>query len=250
MPDASYRGQFLWHELVTSDTRAAAAFYARVLGWGTEEWPQDPSYTLFTNKKTPAAGLMAIPADAKAMGAQPSWMLYIGTPDVQVTAWDAQRLGGKLLKEPTRTPSVGTWAVLQDPQGAVFAAYTPENPAPVSWPPKVGEFSWHELATTDAVAAFNFYHELFGWVRNGSFDMGPSGIYQMYGLKGKRLGGMHNKSSDMPGPSNWLGYVRVPSAKRTAEVVAQAGGRIVNGPKEVPGGDWIAVATDPQGAVF
>ena len=250
MPDASYRGQFLWHELMTSDTRAAATFYTKVIGWGTERWPQDPSYSLFTAQKRPAAGLMTIPTEAKAMGTPPSWMAYVGAPDVHVTAWDAQRLGGKLLKEPTKTPSVGTWAVLQDPQGAVFAAYTPENPMPMPWPAKAGEFAWHELGTTDSVAAFTFYHQLFGWERTDSYDMGPAGIYQMYGWKGKTLGGMYNKSPDMPGSPHWVAYTRVPDAKRTAQAITQAGGKIVNGPMEVPGGSWITVAADPQGAVF
>ena len=32
--------------------------------------------------------------------------------------------------------------------------------------------------------------------------------------------------------------------------VKKAGGQILNGPMEVPGGSWIAQCSDPQGAMF
>jgi hypothetical protein len=38
-----------------------------------------------------------------------------------------------------------------------------------------GEFSWHELYTTDYQAAFRFYAELFAWEQLGEFDMGAMG---------------------------------------------------------------------------
>jgi predicted enzyme related to lactoylglutathione lyase len=63
------------------------------------------------------------------------------------------------------------------------------------------------------------------------------------------LGGMFNKPPQMP-VSAWLYYVQVPDVQRAAETVKQHGGQIVQGPMEVPGGDWIAQCLDPQGAMF
>src|SRR5262245_1734229 len=110
MPNSSVRGHFLWNELITSDPRAAIGFYGKVIGWDAEKWEQDSTYTVLSYKGSPMAGVLALEGDAKAMGAAPSWLPYIGAEDTHVTAWEAQRLGGKLLRGPEKTPSVGTWA--------------------------------------------------------------------------------------------------------------------------------------------
>jgi predicted enzyme related to lactoylglutathione lyase len=60
---------------------------------------------------------------------------------------------------------------------------------------------------------------------------------------------MFNRSPNMPA-ANWLSYVRVGDVKSIAAKVQELGGRVLNGPMEVPGGDWIAQCLDPQGAAF
>ncbi len=75
-------------------------------------------------------------------------------------------------------PTVGRIAVIQDPQGAMIAVYTPADVAPRhDGEPATGEFSWHELSTSDYQAAFDFYAALFGWVKGEAMDMGPGGVY-------------------------------------------------------------------------
>ena len=142
--------------------------------------------------------------------------------------------------------------MLADPQGAVFAAHTAEGDVPGHdgpWP--VGEFSWHELATTDPSAAFDFYSGIFGWVKTDAMDMGPGGIYQMFGRsKDRSVGGIFKKSAEMPGPCVWLLYIRVDSVDTRATIVQELGGKILNGPMDVPGGGRIAQCLDPQGAAF
>ncbi|HEV2106030.1 MAG TPA: VOC family protein [Candidatus Eisenbacteria bacterium] len=250
MANDKVRGRFIWHELMTTDPKAAAAFYTKVTGWKTESWPQNPSYTMFTGEAGAVAGYMELPADARAMGAPPSWLCYIGTPDLDQTLRLAQDLGGRVLKGTEEVPSVGRFAVLQDPQGAVFAAFTPVGGPMGDDKPKLGSFSWHELITTDWNAAFTFYQRLFGWEKTEAMDMGPMGTYQMYGWPGNTLGGMFNKPPDVPGPPRWLAYVQVRDSKAAAEAATRLGGRVMQGPMEVPGGDWIAQAMDPQGVAF
>src|SRR5262249_58852966 len=108
-------------------------------------------------------GIWRMPAEAKADGTPPSWLTYIGTPDVKATVDAATKLGAKIYKPVTTIPDVGPFAVLADPQGAVFAVITPLATKEPNDPPHLGEFSWHELATTDQAAALRFYGELFGW---------------------------------------------------------------------------------------
>ena len=251
MANATVRGRFLWHELMTTDTKSAARFFSKVAGWKTQAWKQDAGYTMFVASARPMAGLMLLPEDAKAMGAPPSWITYIGTPDVDETARLAASLGGKILKPASDIPTIGRFAVIQDPQGAVFSAFTPSQAPQADTEPTIGDFSWHELATTDWRAALTFYQQLFGWEGTSSMDMGPEmGTYQMYGWKGKTLGGIFNKPKQMPGPPSWLPYIKVADSKKAAETVKTLGGQVVNGPMEVPGGDWIAQGVDLQGAMF
>jgi predicted enzyme related to lactoylglutathione lyase len=248
MPDATILGRFVWHELMTTDTNAAAAFFPKVMGWKTQPWSEDQSYTMFLVGRRPVAGLMKLPADGPQL---PNWLTYVGTPDVDDTARQATVLGATVLKPAADIPTIGRFAILQDPQGAVFAAFTPLQDTSSDDPAGIGEFSWHELATSDSAAAFTFYQRLFGWEETGSMDMGPEmGLYRMFGRKGRPLGGIFKKPTPASGPPSWLAYVRVPDAKKTAAIITKSSGQIANGPMEVPGGDWIAAAIDPQGALF
>ena len=248
MPAQSPRGRFVWHELLTTDTKSAEGFFTKVAGWKPK--PFDQSYTLLLTGEQNRAGLMALPAEAKAMGAKPHWESYVGVSSVDDTAKQAVALGGKIHKAPTDIPNVGRFAVLQDPQGASFAVFTSSDGRPWKEDAGVGSFSWHELATTDWKAALAFYKTLFGWQETNAMDMGPQGTYQMFGLDGKTMGGVYNAGPQQPGPPAWLPYIRIPDAKKTAELIKKLGAAVVNGPMEVPGGDMIAVGLDLQGIPF
>ena len=128
--------------------------------------------------------------------------------------------------------------------------FEPAGVPPVhAGPPNIGEFSWHELSTTDYKAAAEFYRAIFKWEKISDYDMGEMGMYSMFGQRGEMYGGMFNGRPDIP-PPNWLSYVRVEGVKPVADKVKQLGGTVFNGPMEVPGGDWVAQCVDPQGAAF
>jgi len=242
MSNAEIRGRFVWHELMTTDPQGAGAFYSKVLPWKTQPSGM-PDYTLWVSGKTQVGGLMAQPES----GAPPSWLVYIGTPDVDGTAAAAQRLGGKVLKAPADIPNVGRFAVLADPQGAAFAVFTP-GPMPDGGAPPT-DFTWHELATSDQQGAVAFYAELFGWSRGPAHDMGPAGVYQLIEHGGTQVGGIY-KLMDASKPPHWLTYIHVASVDKAAAAAKAAGGRVTQGPMEVPGGSRIAQILDPQGGAF
>jgi predicted enzyme related to lactoylglutathione lyase len=246
MSNAEIRGRFVWHELMTTDPQAAGAFYAKVLPWKTQPSGM-PDYTLWVSGKTQTGGLMAQPESARQAGAPPSWLVYIGTPDVDATTAAAERLGGRVLKAAADIPNVGRFAVLSDPQGAAFAVFTPGS-APASSAPST-DFSWHELATSDLQGALAFYSELFGWVRGPAHDMGPAGTYQLIEHGGTQVGGFY-KLMDASKAPQWLTYIQVASVDKAAAAAKAAGGRVTQGPMEVPGGSRIAQILDPQGGAF
>ncbi len=248
-------GHFVWYECLTKDKEAAVAYYTKLIGWGTTDWENDMGpYTMWTKGETPIGGVMVLPEEANMAEVPPHWLAYVSTPDTDATTNQATELGGAIMVPPMTIPAVGRMAVLKDPQGAVFACYTPETPAPPPGPPEPGNFSWHELMTSDWEAAFAFYSPLFGWEKKEAMDMGELGTYQMYGLPGSDapLGGMFNKPPEMPAP-NWLLYVMVDSVDAAAERMNDGlGGTVLNGPMEVPGGsgDRVVQCLDPQGAAF
>jgi predicted enzyme related to lactoylglutathione lyase len=248
MSNAEIRGRFVWHELMTTDTDAASDFYSDVVPWKAEDSGM-PSYSLWMSGKYRSGGLMALPEDASAT--PPHWIIYIGTPDVDGTVAAAEKLGGKVLKPASDIPNVGRFAVLSDPQGAAFAVFTPapSSDGGVSPGGGVGDFTWHELATTDPGSAFDFYEELFGWTKGAAHDMGETGVYQLVSHGGQDVGGIY-KARDNSTPPSWLSYVRVDDAAEAADAAKSAGGRILNGPMEVPGGSWIVQMLDPQGGAF
>jgi uncharacterized protein len=248
MADVTSRGRFVWYDLMTTDPEKAQAFYTRVVGWGTRVWDGPQPYTMWTAGGAPIGGLMQLPVEA---GAPPHWLGYVATPDVDATVAQTQSLGGSVMVKATDIPTVGRFAVLGDPQGAVFAAYRPEKDSPAEdGPPSVGQFSWHELMTTDYERAIAFYSALFGWEKIQAHDMGEMGVYLIFGRNGQQLGGMFNKPAIMQAPPNWLQYIAVDSADRAAERVTANGGTVMNGPMDVPGGDRIAQCMDPQGGMF
>jgi predicted enzyme related to lactoylglutathione lyase len=243
MADQNVRGRFVWHELMTPDTAGAHTFYAKVLGWKSQAWEQDASYTMFVGPKGPLGGSVAQPQG------MPRWLHYIGTPDIDATVQQARKLGATVTKEITSIPDMGKYATLTDPQGGEFAVYWSATEAPPESPPERGEFSWHELATTDAAAAFEFYSALFGWETMEEMQS-PMGVYIIYGSNGVQRGGMYTKPAEMPGPSFWLGYVRVPDAHQAVKTAKGARGTLLHGPMQPPGGDWVATLTDPYGTMF
>jgi predicted enzyme related to lactoylglutathione lyase len=244
------RGRFVWHQLMTRDVPGAKKYYSKLVGWKTMPWPLDPAYTVCHADAGPVAGIMDIPADVPAD--MPShWVQYIGTRDVDATADAAVRAGGSVLKAPSDMQGAGRYAVLKDPQGAAFAIIDPENARPEEkGPPSLGTFSWHELATTDQEAAFAFYSGLFGWDAMQRMDMGPTGVYLIFGQNGVQRGGIYIPSQDMKMPPSWLPYAHVPDADKSHALAVSLGSTSLVAPMDVPGGSRIACLLDPSGAGF
>ena len=251
MPNGS-RGNFVWYDLMSTDPKASEAFYTELIGWGMQDFDGEMPYRMWTNGDNPLGGVMRLDEEAAAAGAPSHWMSYIATPDLDATVKQATDLGATVIVPPTDIPGAGCFAILNDPQGASFAAYSDsgEDTTPDAKPPGLREFSWHELMTSDYEAAFEFYSTLFGWQKQEAVDMGEAGVYQMYGQpESPPLGGMFNKPPEVP-VNAWLFYISVPEINAATEKAKALGAQIIHGPMEVPGGDMIVQCLDPQGAMF
>jgi predicted enzyme related to lactoylglutathione lyase len=244
--------RFVWYELMTTDAAAARAFYGKVVGWQPVN-AQMPGvdYWMFNAGEKAVAGLMNQPEESRASGAPPSWIGYVGVADVNRTAAKVTASGGTVCVPPTEIPNVGCFAIVADPQGASLGLFKSAHPEQDPLPEQegAGHVGWHELYAGDLGPAFDFYAGLFGWEKKDAMDMGEMGTYQIFGTADVALGGMMTKPPHIP-VALWNYYFNVGNIDEAGERVRSAGGQIVMGPQEVPGGMWILMAVDPQGAGF
>jgi uncharacterized protein len=249
----SKAGSFCWYDLMAEDVDGSKKFYSTMFGWDIQPFDQAPAdkpYDMWVGPKGPLGGVMKLPDEAKAMGAPPHWLAYTAVSDAAATVAKVGELGGETLVPVTEIPGGGNFAILRDPQGAVFGVVSDDQPDKDDDGEVAGTMTWHELAAADYEKAFDFYSTIFGWNKGEAMDMGPPGTYQMYANGDKTLGGMFNKSDDMPGPPFWLVYVTVADCDAAVEKAKGLGAKVLNGPMDVPGGDRIAQMMDPDGAAF
>ncbi|MGC4026475.1 MAG: VOC family protein [Mesorhizobium sp.] len=242
---------FIWHELMTSDAGAARAFYAKVMGWNLEPFPgTGMDYTVVKAGERGLGGIMPIPEAAKANGMPPAWVAYIRSKDIDADVAALQKAGGNLHRGPEEIGAdVGRFAVVSDPQGAMFMLLQPSGPEQPPVPAMTpGHVGWNELMADNWEQAFTFYSGLFGWTKGQGIDMGDMGTYQLVALDGVDMGAMMNRPPHVP--VCWNFYFIVDGLDAAVERVTSNGGKIIMEPMEVPGGQWVANCTDPQGAHF
>ena len=111
-------GALTWNDLTTNDMDDAERFYGSLFGWTFEAGRDDPPYNVIhTASGRPNGGVVAA-----AEGQPPMWLAYFATADVAAAAARAEAAGAAVISGPTDVPA-GTFAVLRDPQGAVFCLF-------------------------------------------------------------------------------------------------------------------------------
>ncbi len=106
-PVKATTGNFVWHELRTTDAKGAQDFYTHVVGWQAKR-SGDPGgipYTLLSVGDLGTAGLMQLTPDMLAAGMQPAWVGFIGVDDVDAYAKRVEQAGGKLHCPPHGHPN-------------------------------------------------------------------------------------------------------------------------------------------------
>jgi uncharacterized protein len=122
-------GQVSWHELMTTDYKAAWRFYQELFGW--EEMSQMDMgemgvYFMFGRNGRMLGGMMTIPP---GMPMPPNWCYYVMVQDSTATAEVIKANGGTIINGPMEVPSSPGYegdmiAQATDPQGAVFAVHS------------------------------------------------------------------------------------------------------------------------------
>jgi predicted enzyme related to lactoylglutathione lyase len=251
-------GSFIWYELMTPDPDAATRFYGAVVGWkisAPAPMPDGKDYRgIQRNDGGSVGGVLKLTADMQQHGALPVWLGYLHVADVDATVKAIEADGGKTLMPRMDLP-VGKIAMVTDPMGTPFYVMAP-IPPPGKPDAKSDVFDtkapqrvrWNELASPDLARAKAFYAKHFNFQFNEVMPMGPMGDYCFIDHDGVRLGAIMQKRS--AGPATWLFYFRVDSLGAAQRAIETHGGKITQGPQEVPGNEWVISATDPAGASF
>lgn len=250
------QGSWIWYELMTPDTGAAKAFYETIVpGWSLQSGSAETnSYGFISNADGGMTGGLLELTDAMCEhGAQPCWLGYIGVDDCDAAVAAVEAAGGKCLMPAHDVPMAGRIAMVADCCGSPFYVMTPTpqhggGESTAFAQNTVGRCGWNEMLAGNQATAIAFYTGLFGWTLPEPMDMGPMGTYQFIDHDGIGVGAIMQVPEGAP--KGWSYYFRVPSISAANEAIPANGGQVVNGPMEVPGGDWIVQGIDPQGAAF
>jgi len=120
---AGVNGTLCWADLMTSDPARAEKFYSSLFGWKLLAGEHNPSgYLHIKNGEGFIGGCP--PAKSLAPNVPPHWLIYFLVSDCDSSAAQARQLGATFHMAPMTLENVGRFAVLADPQSAVFAMFT------------------------------------------------------------------------------------------------------------------------------
>ena len=259
-PCGQLEGDFIWYELITTDHAGAKSFYDSVVGWSIASHSVAPGmeYRMINIAGGGmAGGVLTLTKEMCDGGARPMWVGYLHARDVDGKVDAIKAGGGGVTMEPWDQPGVGRLALATDPSGAAFYVMDPMPPEgqaeaastvfSVDQPQHV---RWNELWSADPGRDVDFYKNHFGWSQEGRMPMGELGDYQfIQSAGGTNSGAIMPKMPDMPA-SMWNFYIGVDDIDRAAEAVKAGGGQVINGPQEIPGGEYAVNGIDPQSAFF
>jgi predicted enzyme related to lactoylglutathione lyase len=234
-------GTFSWAELATSDAGAAKSFYASLFGWDYDDNPI-PDGQVYSVARRDGKRVAALFASDQP----PHWNCYVTVDSVDDAAARAPDAGGAVAAEPFDVMDVGRMAVITDPTGGSLCLWEPRTTIGAELVNTPGAMTWNDLVTPDPDAAARFYEALFGWTTE---EMPGAGGYRVIRNGERSNGGIMRTDPEGGTPPSWIPYFGHEDVDGLLERVGDLGGRVYNGPVELPQGR-IAVLGDPQGAVF
>ncbi len=239
-------GEWVWRDLMTPDAAKAKDFYLKLFPeWRIEDVPMGD----FTYYKI-FVGDAAIGGMVQEPGIPPHWIAYVSVEDCDASVAQAESLGGKCCVPGFEVPDVGKFAVMNDPQGAVFKPFQLAKPKEGgNDTTSVGVFCWSELQTSDSAAAAEYYSKLFNWTIT-EHDMGEYGIYRLFHVGEKEIGGVMDIMPGVEARPHWVSYVNVEDVDASMARVLELGGSQLVPPGDIPDTGRYAIAADPSGAPF
>lgn len=234
-------GHFVWIDLLTEDTVAAASFYSRLFGWRAAKSDEDGEYYLFYLDGKPIAGMAATESkDAAAL--ESLWLATIAVSDVDKSLASVKAHGGKVLEGPLEAAGRGRMALVSDPAEAPLILLGAVGDSPVGKKAKPGQWHWIDLITQNGNRARTFYTALFGY-QVKPVEAGKEHQYDLFIRDKRAVAGLVELEWEGL-EDNWLPYFKVADIDRSIENARSLGGKLI-----LQSGK-VAVLSDPTGAAF
>jgi predicted enzyme related to lactoylglutathione lyase len=224
-----------WHELITTDSDAAARFYADLLGVELEKADMgDFEYTMLKKDGRTHAGFV----QQQLEGIPAHWYPYVLVADLDAALERAKAGGAELYHGPVDVGEGLRIGVLGDPQRASFGL--------MEWnqEPPTGLFAWDELLAADVDEAAGFYGDVVGWTTAPFKD-----DYRVFNSGETMVGGLTMKQPGMPAAA-WLTYLAVGDTDAATAKAEELGATVMMPPTSMEDVGRFSVLTDPAGAVF
>lgn len=235
-------GEIRWFDLVTEDAATANSFYSELFDWKIEQSPSGSFVAILDGR--PIAGISQVEGSLPEND-ESTWIAAIIVADLPATVHKAEKLGAKVLEPITRVESYGSYAVIEDPQGApVMLAITEQVLGGQKGP---GAWVWAELWTDDMQASSRFYGAVIGY--ETSEVERPAGAYSVFRSQDEARAGLVEIQDDKIEPT-WAPYIGVSDLAATIAHTRKLGGEVLLEPSESLGGGRIALLADPVGGAF
>jgi uncharacterized protein len=121
-------------EIYAEEPEQLAEFYRQLFGWRIDKAQAVDYFFIDTMARQPGAvrgGLLPRPIKGPR-----SWVHYVHVEDLDAAAERVQQLGGRVVRVKSAVPKTGWYAILEDPQGNIFAVFQPDSNA---FPPLAAE---------------------------------------------------------------------------------------------------------------
>jgi predicted enzyme related to lactoylglutathione lyase len=239
-------GEIYWFSLLTENVFAAMGFYMELFGWQFESSPTGAYMAMRSG--IPFAGLNSI-EDRMPGASESMWLAAITVTDIEQSVATAKALGGTIHEDVTHLPGWGTFALIQDPQGAPLVLVVPERP--LGGTEGYSGWRWAELWTHDTAAAADFYTKVIGYeIEEVQVE---DDVYTVFKSSGKRNAGL--VALEQPEiASRWAPYVGVTDLRGILVRVWQEGGKVLREPAEIDfeaaGRNRVALIADPTGGAM
>ena len=234
-------GHFVWIDLLTEDTVAAASFYSRLFGWRAAKSKENREYYLFSLDGKPVAGMAAM-ANKDTAAFESLWLATASVSDADQHVETVKAHGGQVLEGPLEAVGRGRMVLVSDPADAPFILLTAGGHGPAGRKAKVGQWHWIDLVTQDTKRAQAFYTALFGYevrpVKTGEghrYVVLKRDRHAVAGIVELQWEGLQD---------NWLPYFKVADLDQSVKSARNLGGSLI-----LKSGN-VAVLADPTGAAF
>lgn len=263
-------GSPVWIDYTAVDFPAQRAFYEALFGWTFEDQGEEYGHYMMIRKDDATVGGAMDAADLPPApeGMPPAvWTVYLKTEDIDRTMELVAEHGGTVVNEPMDVGPLGRMAIVESAGGEALGFWEPGEFPGHDLPLTPGTSVWFEVMSTDVAADAAFYRNVAGWdvvpMRGdapdddgaaGDVDPGAAGEGPAYATNfadEDSTAGLCDATPWLPEgtPSYWRPYFQVTDMEEAVRVVAEHGGRVVDGPMDSPFG-VVASVLDPAGATF